>query len=99
MQQITHWLVSIEPPNGYWLILLPMIGTSPKIPDWSNTGYFINENEKKNLNRLTILTMDKVFDQWFSNFFKQLDLCGINTKHFFKGVLCLISRRKKIQYI
>lgn len=43
--------------------------------------------------------MDKVFDQWFSDFFKQLDLCGINTKHFFKGVLCLISRKKKIQYI
>lgn len=88
--------MSIELPNGYWLI-----GTSSKNPDWSNTGYFINENEKKkkNLIRLTILTMDKVFDQWFSNFFKQLDLCGINTKHFFKGVLCLISRKKKIHVI
>lgn len=38
---------------------------------------------------LTVLTVDEVVNQWSGNFFKQLHLCGINTKHFFKGVLCL----------
>lgn len=45
--------------------------------------------ESRVLTALTVLTVDEVFNQRSSNFLKQLQLCGINTKHFFKGVLSL----------
>lgn len=45
--------------------------------------------ESRGLTALTVLTVDEVFHQCSSNFFKQLHLCSINTKHFLEGILCL----------
>lgn len=50
---------------------------------------------QKTLNSLTILTMNEVIYQWLGNILKQLHLSGINTKYFFKGVLCLKDKQER----
>lgn len=54
---------------------------------------------QKTFKTLTIFTVNKVFYQRLGNIFKQLHLCGIDTKYFFKGVLCLKDKRRKKKYI
>lgn len=44
---------------------------------------------------LTILTMNEILHQWSGNILKQLSLSGINTKYFFKTVLCLMDTQRQ----
>lgn len=51
------------------------------------TYALLKKNEQ--FHSLTILAVNEVIHKWFGNILKQLYLGGLNSKHFFKGVLSL----------